>query len=491
MNDAESEPWYVRADGRIRGPFSLTALKQQCDRNRLRPTDELSPDRRRWVGAASVAGLFPPQHEKNPPDTKWYFMRDGRRQGPVTLAALQQSITSGVCAANDLIWSKGMPEWTPCYLVPDVASVASPKTDRRNISPWARVGLAVACILMVAVPVGLVLILNARDGENERHRAEAKRIADDNKQNREAILKAAEINAAGADKIADATLRAAQIAARANPRSSSTGQSRDGNDALDSAEFPLGKITRDGFSALVARICPEQSHPGSARVFTTTMSCVWVQLVLFWTDEKATGSEYQALVNYCVNTYFTEGPIFNDGSDGLDANPDTSNPDWQRLLEKYESRINGIVDFHNNFAATKASDPAGFETKRRVELAKFKDKESVRYYLLSRTPDEVLAELRRFRNTGPLRYNHQPPLANSHRDIAFEVGDKVCNNGTLILWTGTIVTVNGKSYEVRIDYVNKLPFVGKKYEVGKNYSFVEGEFKHKTANSIGSFIGDR
>src|SRR4051812_10864264 len=60
MADAEaSGGWYVRARGRVLGPLAWAQLQSLRDRGQLARFHEVSQDRQSWVGADSLAQLFP------------------------------------------------------------------------------------------------------------------------------------------------------------------------------------------------------------------------------------------------------------------------------------------------------------------------------------------------------------------------------------------------------------------------------------------------
>src|SRR5262245_38442438 len=51
--------WYVRVRGRVRGPLTWAQRHSLRDRGQLARFHEVSQDRQTWVGADSLAGLFP------------------------------------------------------------------------------------------------------------------------------------------------------------------------------------------------------------------------------------------------------------------------------------------------------------------------------------------------------------------------------------------------------------------------------------------------
>ncbi len=50
--------WYVRMRGRVLGPFSPSQLASLRDRGRLTDDHELSQDRRSWMRASEMPGVF-------------------------------------------------------------------------------------------------------------------------------------------------------------------------------------------------------------------------------------------------------------------------------------------------------------------------------------------------------------------------------------------------------------------------------------------------
>lgn len=48
----------------------------------------------------------------------WYHARDGRQAGPLGELALRQLAASGELRAGDLVWTHGMPNWSPAGQVP-------------------------------------------------------------------------------------------------------------------------------------------------------------------------------------------------------------------------------------------------------------------------------------------------------------------------------------------------------------------------------------
>ena len=142
-SDEDSRGWFVRTRGRVLGPLTWTQLQSLRDRGQLARFDEVSQDRRSWIGADRVPRLFPkldPTHSRpssaglpdlimldeedvdsrtNPVrpaiehDSEWYFARNKTQHGPVRLSQLQRMAASGELGPETLVWSHGLEHWTP------------------------------------------------------------------------------------------------------------------------------------------------------------------------------------------------------------------------------------------------------------------------------------------------------------------------------------------------------------------------------------------
>lgn len=56
--------------------------------------------------------------------TDWYYARDGRRIGPLSLEALVALANDGKIAASDLVWHESLPAWTPAGEVAQLAGIS-------------------------------------------------------------------------------------------------------------------------------------------------------------------------------------------------------------------------------------------------------------------------------------------------------------------------------------------------------------------------------
>ncbi len=52
--------WYVRARGRVLGPFNWSQLESMRERGQLSQAHEVSQDRRSWIKATELSGLYAP-----------------------------------------------------------------------------------------------------------------------------------------------------------------------------------------------------------------------------------------------------------------------------------------------------------------------------------------------------------------------------------------------------------------------------------------------
>ncbi len=54
------------------------------------------------------------------PQKGWYYSRDNQPLGPVDFGALRLMAANGELSPNDLVWSEGMPDWSPSSNVPEI-----------------------------------------------------------------------------------------------------------------------------------------------------------------------------------------------------------------------------------------------------------------------------------------------------------------------------------------------------------------------------------
>jgi TM2 domain-containing membrane protein YozV len=68
-----------------------------------------------------------------PPDNDWFFVRNGERHGPVSLAKLQQLAKTGWLTPEDVVWHESLPSWTPAGQVPGLHGGALSQMLRSTI----------------------------------------------------------------------------------------------------------------------------------------------------------------------------------------------------------------------------------------------------------------------------------------------------------------------------------------------------------------------
>jgi hypothetical protein len=172
--------WYVRARGRVLGPFDHSQLVSLRDRGRLSQDDEVSLDRRSWMKAAEVPGVYakaadtkaqPPSgadadwpvialDEDSGPgqvwaaadaEASWFVARGDSHQGPMGHSDVQRLISSGDIGPSSLVWKQGMPAWLPASQVPELRIEAASGRAAGALSPFVlpprTSGLAVASLV--------------------------------------------------------------------------------------------------------------------------------------------------------------------------------------------------------------------------------------------------------------------------------------------------------------------------------------------------------
>jgi hypothetical protein len=191
---------YIRIRGRVLGPYDKERLQSMARRGQLSRMHELSPDATTWVRASTYPELFTVAEvprgmpmpkaavdrrgivmapEVQPPPAvvrRWWYRKNGAEAGPIEESALQQMLASGLVAADDLVWTDGMPQWAPARMtgvastlpggpsLPQAAGVASmpnwtgelPTTlckSAVNSRSWA---LFIAVVLLIYAAVAAV-----------------------------------------------------------------------------------------------------------------------------------------------------------------------------------------------------------------------------------------------------------------------------------------------------------------------------------------------
>lgn len=55
----------------------------------------------------------------------WYFVRDGRREGPVSMEFIADEVRRGRLGHQDLVWGEGMDDWAAVADLPEVLALAA------------------------------------------------------------------------------------------------------------------------------------------------------------------------------------------------------------------------------------------------------------------------------------------------------------------------------------------------------------------------------
>jgi GYF domain 2/Domain of unknown function (DUF4190) len=184
--------WYVRKQGRVLGPFNQSQLVSLRDRGQLAEDHDVSQDRRSWIKAAELPGVFAraaePQPQAQPSrggqvewptfglaedpasaqarpaaqaDASWFIARGDSHQGPMSHSDVQRMIHIGELGPNTLVWKQGMPVWAPASQVPDfrfeaapasTAPASGPSLQAAAANPYGHVpgtsGLAIASLVL-------------------------------------------------------------------------------------------------------------------------------------------------------------------------------------------------------------------------------------------------------------------------------------------------------------------------------------------------------
>lgn len=137
----DSGVWYVRARGRVRGPFTWSQLQSLRGRGQLAQFHEVSRDKKTWVGAATLNEPFAEgfasvsggdvHGSKNALSAvsapqEWFYKNATGTPGPLRTDQIAALVRSGQISADTLIWKEGLPSWLVLREVPEFAGLLVP-----------------------------------------------------------------------------------------------------------------------------------------------------------------------------------------------------------------------------------------------------------------------------------------------------------------------------------------------------------------------------
>jgi hypothetical protein len=64
---------------------------------------------------------------------RWFFVRDGQRQGPVEVSAVVDHILTGTLPSDVLVWHSGLPKWIAASEVDEIARELPPPIPQRPV----------------------------------------------------------------------------------------------------------------------------------------------------------------------------------------------------------------------------------------------------------------------------------------------------------------------------------------------------------------------
>ncbi len=70
---------------------------------------------------------------------RWFYVAEGRRQGPVELSRLVELILSGTVPEDTLVWYAGRPDWIPACRIAEIAHELPPPLPKAEPTPPALV----------------------------------------------------------------------------------------------------------------------------------------------------------------------------------------------------------------------------------------------------------------------------------------------------------------------------------------------------------------
>lgn len=143
--------YYIRDRGKVQGPFTAEKLRLLAQRGRFGRHFEVSEDGRQWSRATEYPELFPApsKRKRRVPESQvsdrpvsvdefsiaepefdhsagdpaiWFYAHDSQENGPVTFSALRSLAKQGQLSSEDLVWTDGMPDWSPALQIAGIWS---------------------------------------------------------------------------------------------------------------------------------------------------------------------------------------------------------------------------------------------------------------------------------------------------------------------------------------------------------------------------------
>lgn len=234
--------------------------------------------------------------------------------------------------------------------------------------------------------------------------------------------------------------------------------------------YPLNTQLTD---AQVRKICieiyPDLPDP-SLGMHLCYRSVLAVEMTLLLADQKASEEEFKWLVKYCVSSEYERVKEFRGQLFDMDVKSYRSLA--EAMAKRERSELGALRELRDN--------PLSWESAKKDLMT------SIAKQYFTVVPSEIASELARLRKEGPNGSNTDLIPAHSVSVSQVAVGDKVCNTGLLLRWNGTVIEVQPSSIRVRIDYRHKD--FGAKFNVSNEYSFVKGEWRIHTNESVDSIL---
>lgn len=144
--------WYYAANNEKKGPISSQELQQLIVNRQITPESLVwAEGLEKWTPAGKIrklAELFSKlQNGSNQQVTSntaaqagavWYFVRDGKKQGPVTAQVIKKLAAEGRLTPNDKLWKAGLKEWVAAGSLPGLKFSATSDNPPPAAQPTAQ-----------------------------------------------------------------------------------------------------------------------------------------------------------------------------------------------------------------------------------------------------------------------------------------------------------------------------------------------------------------
>lgn len=116
--------WIRLPNGKIKGSFPIDRVRMALRNGKVPTGCEIGVSSTGpWLPLNATNKPVQSPDQMPPPQTRWYFAKAGKKNGPVSETRLVELAQSGIIMSTDLVWARGMTNWVVAGEADCLASV--------------------------------------------------------------------------------------------------------------------------------------------------------------------------------------------------------------------------------------------------------------------------------------------------------------------------------------------------------------------------------